>query len=126
MEVGTVLQDRIDSWDRLSQWERWELGKDVRLLALSYGVIMELIPVKKSTLATWCREVKLTEEQYVAIRTRTQVKERTVWSTGTALSSSDDPQILGTPSWSGSTHCPSSSESMPVQLHSHRAASSTG
>ena len=78
MEVGTVLQDRIDSWDRLSQWERSELGKYVRRLALSYGEIMELIPVKKSTLATWCREVKLTEEQYVAIRTRTQVTERTV------------------------------------------------
>jgi hypothetical protein len=32
---------------------------------------MLLIPVKKSTLATWCREVQLTEEQYAAIIRRT-------------------------------------------------------
>jgi hypothetical protein len=32
---------------------------------------MDLIPVKKSTLATWCRDVKLSEEQYVAMRERT-------------------------------------------------------
>jgi hypothetical protein len=36
---------------------------------------MDLIPVKKSTLATWCREVKLTEEQYEAIRQRTGSRE---------------------------------------------------
>ena len=32
---------------------------------------MELIPVKKSTLATWCRDVELTEEQCAGIRRRT-------------------------------------------------------
>jgi hypothetical protein len=31
---------------------------------------MDLIPVKKSTLATWCREVRLTDEQYAAIKER--------------------------------------------------------
>jgi hypothetical protein len=31
---------------------------------------MDLIPVKKSTLATWCREVELTTEQIEAIRQR--------------------------------------------------------
>jgi hypothetical protein len=36
---------------------------------------MDLIPVKKSTLATWCREVKLTEEQFQAIRERTGSRE---------------------------------------------------
>ena len=55
--------DRIDRWDSLSRWERSELGKDLRRSGLSYGEIMELIPVKKSTLATWCRDVALTDEQ---------------------------------------------------------------
>ncbi|HVR78910.1 MAG TPA: hypothetical protein VMS99_11020 [Acidimicrobiia bacterium] len=71
MEVGTEFRVRIDSWDSLSRWERSELGKDLRQLGLSYGEIMDLIPVKKSTLATWCREVKLSEVQYLAIRQRT-------------------------------------------------------
>jgi hypothetical protein len=71
MTVGAAFQERIDSWDTLSRWERSELGKELRRLGLSYGEIMDLIPVKKSTLATWCRDVKLTEEQYAAIITRT-------------------------------------------------------
>jgi len=54
MELGIEFQARIDEWDRLSRWERCELGKDLRCLGLSYGEIMDLIPVKKSTLATWC------------------------------------------------------------------------
>jgi hypothetical protein len=70
MEVGTEFQARIHLWETLSRWERSELGKDLRRQGLSYGEIMDLIPVKKSTLATWCREVKLSEEQYEAIRER--------------------------------------------------------
>ena len=31
--------------------------------------------MKKSTLATWCRQVELTEEQYTAIRLRTGSRE---------------------------------------------------
>ena len=71
MEVRAELLERIDHWDGLSRWERSELGKDLRRFGLSYGEIMDLIPVKKSTLATWCREVALTEEQYAAIKART-------------------------------------------------------
>jgi hypothetical protein len=71
MEVGAELRVRIDSWDALSRWERSELGKDLRRVGLSYGEVMDLIPVKKSTLATWCRDVKLSDEQYLAIRERT-------------------------------------------------------
>ena len=52
MTVGAAFRERIDSWDTLSRWERSELGKDLRRLGLSYGEIMDLIPVKKSTLAT--------------------------------------------------------------------------
>jgi hypothetical protein len=71
MWVGTVFRERIDAWERLSRWERSELGKDLRRLGLSYGEIMELIPVKKSTLATWCRDVKPTDKQVEAMRIRT-------------------------------------------------------
>lgn len=37
---------------------------------------MNLVPVKKSTLATWCRDVKLTEEQIEAIRERRPSAQR--------------------------------------------------
>jgi hypothetical protein len=70
MEVGTEFRARIDSWVGLSRWERAELGKDQRRIGLSYGEIMGPISVKKSTLATWCREVRLSEEQMQAIRER--------------------------------------------------------
>ena len=70
MTVGAAFQDRIDSWDSFSRWERSELGRDLRRLGLSYGEIMDLIPVKKSTLATWCREVKLSDAQIEALKAR--------------------------------------------------------
>ena len=54
----------------MSRWEKSQLGKELRLLGLSYGEIMELIPVKKSTLATWCRDIWLTDEQVAAIKHR--------------------------------------------------------
>ncbi len=72
---GDRFYDRIASWDYMSRWERSELGKDLRRLGLSYGEIMDLISVKKSTLATWCRDVMLSEEQYRAIRNRTGSRE---------------------------------------------------
>jgi hypothetical protein len=71
MGVEPELVARIADWDRSSRWERSELGKDLRRLGLSYGEIMDLIPVKKSTLATWCREVRLSDEQYAAVKERT-------------------------------------------------------
>ncbi|MGA7227434.1 MAG: hypothetical protein WBZ40_13145 [Acidimicrobiia bacterium] len=75
MEVGKDLTTRIARWDGLSRWERSELGKDLRRAGLSYGEIMGLVPVKKSTLATWCRDVRLTDEQYGAIKGRTGSQE---------------------------------------------------
>jgi hypothetical protein len=71
MGVGPELTARIEVWEALSRWERSELGKDLRREGLSYAEIMALVPVKKSTLATWCREVRLTDEQYAAIKERT-------------------------------------------------------
>ncbi len=70
MELEAEVLERVGTWESLSRWEKSELGKDLRHLGLSYGEIMELVPVKKSTLATWCREIGLTPDQIEAIRKR--------------------------------------------------------
>lgn len=70
MELEAEFLERVRKYELLSQWEKAELGRDLRRLGLSYGEIMELVPVKKSTLATWCRDVKLTNEQIAAIKKR--------------------------------------------------------
>jgi len=70
MELEVAVLERVRAYESLSRWERSELGRELRRLGLSYGEIMELIPVKKSTLATWCRDVKLTTEQIKAIKKR--------------------------------------------------------
>ncbi len=70
MELEEALLERVGTSQSLSRWEKSELGKDLRRHGLSYGEIMELIPVKKSTLATWCREVRLSTEQIEAIKKR--------------------------------------------------------
>lgn len=64
------LVKRVESYQKLSRWEKSELGRDLRRAGLSYGEIMEVIPVKKSTLATWCRDVELTERQIAGIKER--------------------------------------------------------
>ena len=70
MELEAAILERVRNYASLSRWERSELGRDLRRLGLSYGEIMDLITVKKSTLATWCRDVGLTEEQVAAIKVR--------------------------------------------------------
>jgi hypothetical protein len=70
MELGVTLLERVRTYESLSRLERSELGRELRRLGLSYGEIMELIPVKKSTLATWCRDVVLTDEQVAALQER--------------------------------------------------------
>ena len=70
MELEASILGRVRGYVSASRWERAELGRDLRRLGLSYGEIIDLIPVKKSTLATWCRDVRLTEEQIEAIRGR--------------------------------------------------------
>jgi hypothetical protein len=70
MELEAEVLERVGAYERSSQWEKSELGRDLRRLGLSYGEIMALIPVKKSTLATWCRDVELSEDQVEAIKER--------------------------------------------------------
>ena len=69
--VPVELERRIASWEALSRWERSQVGRDLRRLGLSYGEIRRLIDVKKSTLATWCRDIDLSETQKQAILQRT-------------------------------------------------------
>jgi hypothetical protein len=71
MEIPEPLKRRIDDWEAMSRWERSELGRDLRRLGLSYGEIRQHIDVIKSTLATWCRDIVLTDKQKAAIRVRT-------------------------------------------------------
>jgi hypothetical protein len=70
MELEAVILERVGNWEELSRWEKSELGKDLRRTGLAYSEIMGLVPVKKSTLATWCRELKLTPDQITAIKAR--------------------------------------------------------
>lgn len=70
MELEKAVLERVGTYQSLSRWEKLEVGKDLRREGLSYGEIMELIPVKKSTLATWCQDVDLTDEQITAIKER--------------------------------------------------------
>ncbi|MFN2485048.1 MAG: hypothetical protein ABR609_00235 [Acidimicrobiia bacterium] len=56
--------------DRLTRWERAELGRKLRRDGWTYSEIMAVLPVVKGTLAGWCREIRLTEEQIDAIRAR--------------------------------------------------------
>jgi hypothetical protein len=70
MELEANILERVRIWEQLSRWERSELGRDLRRCGLSYGEIMELVPVKKSTLATWCRDIALTPPQIEAMTLR--------------------------------------------------------
>ena len=65
------LLDQAEEWDELHRWERSELGKALRRLGLTYTEIREIIPVPKSTLSDWCRDVYLISSQIEAIQRRT-------------------------------------------------------
>ena len=61
----------------MTRWERAETGRALRRLGWTYGEIMEVLPVGKGTLAGWCKEIRLTEEQIEAIETRRPAGVRT-------------------------------------------------
>ena len=68
--VPTGLLNRAKLWDTLSRRERADLAKELRRLGLMQSEIRELIPVPKSTLSYWCRDVRLTKKQIEDIRQR--------------------------------------------------------
>lgn len=64
------LLTRAAQWPSLSRWERAELGRALRRLGWTYGEIREVIPVPKGTLAGWCRDIRLDDDQVAAIARR--------------------------------------------------------
>jgi len=69
-EVPRDLLYRATQWGSLHRWERFELGKALRRLGLTYGEIRQIIPVPKGTLSCWCRDIVLSETQVAAIKAR--------------------------------------------------------
>lgn len=109
MELEAAVLERVGAYETLSRWEKSELGRDLRRLGLSYGEIMDLIPVKKSTLATWCRDVELTPDQIGAIKERrapepgiprdTQRKRRREIEELREVAESLVPELVENPLW---------------------------
>ena len=75
MDIPSGLRQSATHFESLGRWDRAELGRSLRRLGLSYGEIMELIPVPKGTLAGWCREIRLSERQIAAIKDRRGPRE---------------------------------------------------
>lgn len=65
------LLAQIERWATLSQWERAEVGRALRRFGWTYGEIRSVLDVPKGTLAGWCREIRLTDEQIASIKQRT-------------------------------------------------------
>ncbi len=68
--IPNRLQQRASGWNHLSNRQRSDLGKELRRLGLMQSEIREIIPVAKSTLSYWCRDVQLTQKQVDKIRQR--------------------------------------------------------
>lgn len=63
------MLDRIRRWAELKRWERREIGQELRRIGLTYSEIALVIPVGKGTLSGWCRDLKLTPDQELRLRT---------------------------------------------------------
>lgn len=70
-EIPPDVTAHLDSVEALSQWERAELGRMLRRSGWTYTEIAEVIPAARSTIAGWCREIRLSAEQVEAIGRRT-------------------------------------------------------
>ncbi len=69
------LLERIAVWPSLKQWERREIGQELRRMGLSYREISAVIPVHKGTLSGWCADVELTAEQAFRLTEKRQMLE---------------------------------------------------
>ena len=113
MELPKELAGSARSWTELSQWERAELGRAIRRLGWSYAEIMSVIPVPKTTLSNWCREVTLTNDQKQAIFDRTgsrrgiprdtQRKRRQEVNELRAAAVDEVPHLIANPLWLAGT-----------------------
>jgi hypothetical protein len=112
-ELPEELASRARSWDILTRWERSELGRSLRRLGMSYGEIMQLVPVPKSTLSSWCGDIRLDSVQIAAIKARTgslqgiprdtQRKRRDQVKEIRAAAATQVPHLMGDPLWVAGT-----------------------
>jgi hypothetical protein len=113
LEVPLDVHAAAQDWDRLSRWERAEAGRRLRRLGWSYGEIMSILPVAKGTLAGWCREIRLSEDQCRAIASRTgtrfgvprdtQRKRRAEVERIRSMALAEVPVLLTEPMWVAGT-----------------------
>jgi hypothetical protein len=61
--LSAEIQDQIGRWNDLKQWERREIGQELRRSGLTYREIASVIPVAKGTLSGWCRDLQLAPAQ---------------------------------------------------------------
>jgi hypothetical protein len=100
-------------WAQLTRWERAELGRGLRLMGWTYSEIMAVLPVVKGTLAGWCKEIRLTDQQIDAIKARvptqkgvprdTNRKRRLEISQIREQARAEMPQLLDEPLWIAGT-----------------------
>jgi hypothetical protein len=55
-----------DNWLSLTRWDRAELSRSLRRAGMTYAEIMDLLPVAKGTLAGWCKDILLSDEEIKA------------------------------------------------------------
>ncbi|MGQ0849752.1 MAG: hypothetical protein ACT4OP_11655 [Actinomycetota bacterium] len=70
METPPEVAEAASQWGTLTRWERAELGRRLRRNGWTYGEIMDVLPIGRGTLAGWCKEIRLTDEQVEAIKAR--------------------------------------------------------
>ncbi len=58
------------------KWELQEKASDLRKRGLSYKDILKTVPVSKSTISRWCKDISLTKEQKSALGRRYDVALR--------------------------------------------------
>ena len=107
------LRARVAAWSDLNRRERAEVGRALRRLGWSYGEICGLLPVPKGTLAGWCRDIRLTDDQVRAITARTgteagvrrdtQRKRRNEIATLRADAAAEVPTLMHEPLWVAGT-----------------------
>ena len=112
-EAPAGLRARITAWPDLNRRERAEVGRALRRLGWSYGEICGLLPVPKGTLAGWCRDIRLTDDQVRAITARrgteagvrrdTQRKRQNEIASLRADAAAEVPTLVHEPLWVAGT-----------------------
>ncbi|MDJ0792187.1 MAG: hypothetical protein QNJ71_09850 [Acidimicrobiia bacterium] len=76
MNDTTMLLSADEAWEQNGNTDRRRIVRGLRLLGFSYGEIRDLVPVSKSTVSVWCRDIDLTTDQQRAIARRSGPESR--------------------------------------------------